>query len=304
MPRFGVKEDVLDRGCCVLERPNPKPRHKGITLRCNYPSVTKAAAESCGSRFFAIAGQPIEVTTMDNAPPFKSITPGFSTVTGDPVLLHTVCDADGNIISQETIPVSLTSNFTPSRDQIDVEIQDDHSFITNVDPADANYGLSLELTRKDVSTNGVTVTTYCLVEDVAGIGSRGDDVTALAEGGDPWSFPNDEEQLVIYPNVNFAVTGASTPFSAARVPIAGWMRAELEVGDSDASGVIYTTDGTAPTTTPLNGQLAQEGGVIILSEDEIVNAQFAPVDGQGELDPALMIELSFEQRNRAPETGQ
>lgn len=219
----------------------------------------------------------------------------------------TVTFEDGTITETFTYTddgteISQASNFTATKPNVSVNIQGHHMFSTNIDPADANYGLSLELERRDTTTDGITETVYLLVEDVTGIGSRLDDVTALVTGGAPWSAPNDEEQLVVYPNVNFDVTGAATAMPAAgtsgRVALAGWMRAELNI-DDDASGVRYTTDGTAPTDD--NGQLAQEGGVIVLSEDGIVNAQFAPVGDDGLIDAALSIGLSWEQRNRAPE---
>lgn len=201
------------------------------------------------------------------------------------------------------LPMSNASNFTATAPNVAVNIQDDHMFSTNTDSADANYGLSLELVRTDTTTDGVTVTTYTLADNVAGIGAAGDDVTALVTGGAPWGRPTDEEQTVIYGNVNFDVTGASTAMPAVgsngRVALAGWMRAEINLGNT-AAGVRYTTDGSVPSDT--NGQLAQDGGVIILTEDEIAAAIFAPVGADGLVDTALTESLSFEQRNIAART--
>ena len=182
--------------------------------------------------------------------------------------------------------MSDNSTFQAIKPEVVHKVDDESVYSTNTSNADANYGLVLELEKRTVVTDGVYGTpSYHLVSDVAEItGTAGDDVTATISAA-PFNGASDKKESVIFTNVNgtSSATAATLTFPA----LAGYARAEIFNGQ----GVVYTTDGTAPVVSPLNGQLAGEGGVIELTGSELALFQFVSFDAADNTD------LSFEVRN-------
>ncbi len=266
-----------------VRSPNP--------LNCCVGGVISPAAITINT-----SGTAIPVSTQSGDYEF-----GFDSANGRVVRVEFVTNSDGSTTPTYTYqddgtPMSNNSTFTPATTTASIDTDDNQMFSTNTVSTDANYGLCLELEKRtEIDGDVITGVTYHLVNDVAAIsGARGDDVTALVTAA-PWSGTQTDEQSVIMPNINVTVTGATPIAMPAQATHAGYWRAEINNG----SGVVYTTDGSVPTTTPLNGQLAPFGGVILLKEDEGAAFLALPVDGSGQVDAAASTDLSFEQRNKA-----
>lgn len=215
---------------------------------------------------------------------------GYDANTGQEIeRLHQAFD-DGTTTTTDFIngvpQVAIANPFNTASKNLSNSVK--QMFATNVDAADADYGLIYALNEIQLFEDGMldpTATTYWDTNVFPNA-----NVTALVTAA-PFSLDVMPERVKYTPEL-LAVTGAVPAQLAAAPALAGHVRIYIE-----DENIRWTSDGSAPSDN--NGMQSAAGTYIDAERDEIANLRFLPADAQGNVDATLTANLTANYANVA-----